>query len=304
MKCIRCGYESGNQFVNCPSCGAVQHAQPTAKAAAFGGKTSVGRSGGEIAAIVIAVIVSVLSVIAAVTIFFVFLMRVTTNALTNEEFGIDAFDDFDSNEYGDDIEKFFRDYYDKKNRNTSEDPAGLNTPLSFSDTIYSFSAGDVKNDYEVSMTATYRGEAALKLLEGAKLPIYNDAANDIYLVSFKVKITNQDIDAIVPVPTGSPSASPFKTDELFSDRYSYISGLPYANKVKLVSKGEETEVWAAFIVSKEDASPCIQWNSLENKAFRNPDEAISDASLVQSGAAVEITEETGDKAASDNDAGE
>ena len=304
MKCVRCGYESPAPFSQCPYCGTVQnppqYASPyqtafTSNGSQYGGAK---RTGGETAAIVIAVVVSVLSVIAA----FIILIAYSSNAAskTMEEYGIDAADDFDSNEYEDDeLEKFFKDYYGKDNRYTSETPAGLNTPISFKTELYSFSEGEVQTEYEVSMTAAYRGEAALKMLEGAALPTYDKDKYDIYLARFSVRITEQDKDAIVTLPMSHPAAYPSNNVSLFSSDYKALGSLQYVNQYSLITKGETVETYIAFIVEKDDKSPCIRWDLSEDKVFRDEEEAVSDASAVEAGSAIEKPNEETEAASED-----
>lgn len=301
MKCIKCGYETNVQFSRCPSCGTVQPAGQTFTTATAPRNVPRKRTGGEKASIAIAIVVSVLSVIAAFIIFIAYMTITVKNLSDNYEYGTDAFDDFDSNEYDDDFEEFFKDFY---NNNDNENyglksPAGLNTPITFKEKLYSFSEGEIETEYEVSVTNTYRGDAALKLLEGAALPKYDEDENEIYLVKFKVKITDQEKDAIVTLPMSSPAAYPSDTDSLFSDDYDVISNLDYVNKFALISKGETVETWLAFIVDKEDRNPCILWNSLENKAFRDTNDAISDKDSVEAGAAIQKSDAAENETSSD-----
>jgi len=158
------------------------------------------KNSGEVIAIAISICVSVISVIAAFVILIVYSDNVDQN---NNGIGIDAYDDFDSNEY-DDIEEFFKDYYSSDS--SAESSVDSEAPLTFKEKLYSFSEGEVETEYEVSLVQTYRGEAAIKLLEGETLPLFDEFSNDIYLVKFKIVITNQDKDAIVPIPQGNPVA--------------------------------------------------------------------------------------------------
>ena len=166
-------------------------------------------------------------------------------------------------------------------------PAGMNTPIKFKEKLYSFSEGEVETEYEVSMTGVYRGEASLKLLDGAVLPIYNDAQYDIYLVRFSVKITDQEKDAIVTLPISNPAAYSSDSVSLFSNEFSAIDQLKYTNRFALIGTGQAVETWIAFIVDKDEKSPCIMWNRNENKAFRYAEEAISDPASVELGSAIE-----------------
>ena len=283
MKCIKCGYESQVQFYQCPMCGTVQNVSPN---------VSNKRSAGETAAIITSIVVSGLSLVAAFIIFFAFMSYMAAKSI--EKYRIDSFDDFDSNEYDDDLDDFFRDYYnsdsDSDNKYNSDSPAGRNTPISFKTELYSFSEGDIQTEYEVSMVETYRGDAALKLLEGAALPEYDKDRYDVYLVKFSLTITKQDKDAIVILPMSYPAAYPSNTISIFSDGYDDLSSLDYLNKYKLIRKGEKVETYLAFIVSKTDDSPCIRWDMTEDKVFRDDGKAISDASLVEAGAAMEKEE--------------
>lgn len=293
MKCIKCGYESAGQFSQCPVCGTVQsqgqkyyyaNTPPAGKA--------VKQTGGEIAAVIIAIVVSVFSLIAAFVILIAYSTITSSKISSDDDFGIDAFDDFDSNEYGDDIEDFFNEYYNKNDKNGFKSPAGLNLPLKFEETLYSFSEGEIKTEYEVSVINTYRGEAAVKLLDGEALPRYDEDEYDVYLVKFLIKITDQEKDAIVVLPTGNPAAYKSGSDSLFSNEYEVIDGLNYENKKSLIKKGESIETWLAFIVDKEDHSPLIMWNRYENKAFQNKGAAISNADTIEAGAALEKKSES------------
>lgn len=293
MKCIRCGYESSAAFSQCPSCG-WQNTAPYVSPYQVKAK----RTGGETAAIAVSIVVSVFSVIAAFIIFVAFMSRIASR--TMEEYGIDAADDFDSNEYGDDeLEDFFKDYYGGNSKYNSESPAGLNTPITFKTKLYSFSEGEIQTEYEVSMTAAFRGEASLKMLEGVALPTYDRDSCDIYLARFKVKITQQDKDAIVTLPVSFPAAYPSKSVSLFSSQYKALDSLDYVNKYSLITKGQEVETYVAFIVDKDDASPCIRWDLTEDKVFRSDDEALSDASKVEAGIAIEKQDDASDSETSE-----
>ena len=143
-------------------------------------------------------------------------------------------------------------------------------------------------EYEVSLLETYRGEAALKMLEGAVLPEYDTDSEDIYLVKFKIAVTEQENDAIVALPMGNPTAFPSNSVSLFSNGYECISDISYANRLSLISKGEHVETWLAFIVSKDDERPCIMWNiSNSDKVFRDTQDAVDDPDAVESGTAIE-----------------
>ena len=168
-----------------------------------------------------------------------------------------------------------------------QSPAGRNTPVKFKETLYSFSAGNVETEYEVSMTETFRGEAALKLLEGAALPEYDKDRYEIYLVRFRVRITDQEKDAIVTLPLNTPAAYPADADNILASNYQVIDQLEYVNRHALVSKGDDVETWISFIVDKTEETPTVLWNSFENKAFRDDKAAVSDANAVEAGAAIE-----------------
>ena len=288
MKCLKCGYEASGQFTQCPSCGTVQGSQPyhySPTQQAYNADPSQHTTADTIA-ITVGIVVSALSLIAAFVILIGYSSYLATKTAEENGFGIDAFDDFDSNEY-DDIEDFFQHYYSSDAEDNSD--SGLNVPLSFKEKLYSFSEGEVETEYSVSITQTYRGEAALKLLEGDILPTYNEFSNEIYLVRFKIVITNQDKDAIVPAPLGNPVAYRDGTTGIFSEGYDTIENLSYANRNKLIKKGEELETWMAFIVSKNDSSPCVRWNAAVNQEFRNTGKSISDPAEVEAGAAIEKT---------------
>lgn len=293
MKCVRCGYESPAQFTQCPSCGTVQtYAQSVNTAASpYQYNTSnavLTRTPGETISVIVAVVVTIISIIAAFIIFVAYMTVTAANSINEQEYDIDAVDDFDSNEFDSDLEDFFKNYYNSGNEKyDSDSPADLDTPITFKETLYSFSEGDVNTEYEVKMTGTYRGAAAVKLLEGAALPAYDDVANEIYLVRFSIKITDQEKDAIVTMPTGNPAAYPTNAVSIFSSGYDTIRNLNYVNSKKLLSKNEEVDTWMAFIVSKDDESPCIRWNRSTDSVFRNSSPAISDASGVEAGAAIE-----------------
>lgn len=291
MKCMRCGYQSPAPFNRCPACGAVQVVQQPVAVSPYKVKTKT-RSGGETAAIVAAIVVSVISVIASIFIFLSFMSYVGSKIIASDEFGIDSFDDSDSDDYSGNFADFFKEF-NKRNRDNNDSNAtvGMNTPIQFKEKLYSFSEGDVETEYEVSMIETYRGEAALKLLEGATLPRYDEDKYDIYLVKFSISITNQEADAIVTAPMSNPVAYSSDADSLFTSDYSAIYNLDYANKYALISKGDTVDSWMGFIVDKDEQSPRILWNVYEDKAFRNSDPAISDPDAVEAGAAIEIIED-------------
>ena len=300
MKCVKCGYESTAQFTQCPSCAAIQ---PQGQTGNINAQVSAGsgriRKKKKKAAIIIAVIVSVLSVVAACIIFTAFTFNVISKNISDDEYGIDSFDDFDSNEYDKEIEDFFKEYYNSSSKYDMTSPAGLNTPITFNETLYSFSEGDVDTEYEVSMINTYRGEAALKLLEGATLPIYNENNYEIYLVQFRLKITNQEKDAIVTLPLSSPAAYPSGSSSILSEDYAVIKNLNYINKFALISKNDDVDTFMAFIIDKNEQSPIILWNSRENKAFKDNGQAVSDAGAVEAGAAIEKKADSESEVSSD-----
>ena len=307
MKCIKCGYTAPAQFNRCPSCGAVQvFQQPVTSTVSPYKSKPAKRSGGETAAIVIAIIVAVISVIAALVIFVLYMSFTVSKVISSDDFDIDSFRDFTSDDNDEDMEEFFKDFNFGDEQYNFKTPAGRNTPIKFKDKLYSFSEGEVETEYEVTMTETYRGEAALKLLEGAALPVYNDEMYDIYLVKFNVSITSQEKDAIVTFPMTNHAAYPSDSKSFFTDEYSFLSELDYANQYALISNGDTVETWAAFIVDKSEQSPCILWDRSENKAFRNQDEAISSPDSVASGAAIELkkdasSEDLSDEVASNDD---
>ena len=78
-------------------------------------------------AIGVGIAVSSISLIAAFLIFMGYGIYLQTKVLTDDSFGIDAFDDFDSNEYGDEVEDFFNGNGDTESGNNSS--SGLNSPL-------------------------------------------------------------------------------------------------------------------------------------------------------------------------------
>lgn len=300
MKCMRCGYQSPAPFSRCPSCGNVQAvSQQFAPAAPVKTKTGK-RTGGETAAITIAVIASCLSVCAAFVIFIGFLSAVGSRIASDTSW-LEEFEDSDPDDSISNYEKFFNDFYNNGDTGSLNSPAGLNAPLKFKDKLYSFSEGEVETEYEVSMTGTYRGEAALKLLEGAALPNYDKNLYDVYLVQFSVRITEQDKDAIVTFPSNNPVALKSDAKTIFSNQYQTVSGLDYANKYSLISTGKTVQTWVAFIVDKDEQSPCIMWNRLENKVFRSDKYAVTDPASVNAGEAIEI-KENNDSVSSSEDA--
>lgn len=297
MKCIKCGYVLPGQFYQCPSCGTVQNVQYPVNTAVspYTVNPVKRRSGGETAAIVFAIIISIVSVIAAIVIFVSYTAYVASKAISEDKFNIDSFDQITSDE---DFENFFKDFNIGDGNFGFNSPAGLNTPVKFKEKLYSFSEGEVETEYEVSMTGVYRGDASLKLLEGATLPIYNDDKYDIYLVRFSIRITDQDKDAIVTLPISNPAAYPSDSASIFSDEYSAIDKLNYLNKYALIGKDSTVETWIAFIVDKEEQNPNIMWKRFENKAFRNDGITITDPALVEAGAAIDKNVES-DSSSSD-----
>ena len=91
MKCVKCGYESPSAFSVCPACGTVQTVTGSAYTVPHRTNASSGRTGGEKAAIIIAIAASILSIIAAFIIFFAYTYITTSNAI--DEYGIDSFDE-------------------------------------------------------------------------------------------------------------------------------------------------------------------------------------------------------------------
>lgn len=254
-----------------------------------------GKTPGEIAAIVIAVVVSVISVIAAMVIFVIYMERLsdkydyTTDDGGSyledfEEYGIDDFTDEDS------LDHLF-DYYSSLTGTESQYPASApaaeHTPVTYQDYLYSFSDGTIDTTYSVELDEVYRGEAALKLLEGAKLP---DTGSDreIYLVKFKVTVTEQDTEAYVnPAPSLFTAAYSSEEEGSAGSQYDTLSYLDYKDNNQLLKKGESGTRWMAFAVATTDERPLIMWDKYEGEYFRYSKAAVSNATGLEAGAALE-----------------
>ena len=253
------------------------------------------KTGGEIAAIVIAVVVSVLSFFAAIIIFANLMASIDDHEYNYDYDDTSSYDDF--SQYGiddftdeDSLDHFF-DYYNsifgEESKYPGSNPANEHTPVEFDDYLHSFSNGDVSTTYNVELDEAYRGNAALKLLEGAKLPEIDDG-KEIYLAKFKVTVTKQETEAYVEV---APSilTSAYKGDE--SDpslvKYESITYVNYKNEKELLKKGESGERWMAFIVEKTDERPLIMWDSYEGEYFRYSKAAESSEAGLEAGAAIE-----------------
>ena len=316
MKCLYCGFESPATFEKCPSCGQPQtvqtapSAQPVSSAsttnpqAAYPTTTSYmppaytppsynpyvnsgttkGMTAGETASIIIAIIVSLVCIVMGFVLFVINVgMKADQRASESDDFGIDAFDDFDSNDYLDD---FFDNYFDNKEdgqKYSIVSPADLHTPIAFEDDFYSFSEGFVKTGYEVELDETYRGKAALQLLEGATLPKIDESTSEFYLAKFKVKITEQDKDAIVSLHYTLPAALSSSNQTL---AYEVLDSINYKDDLGLMASGEEGIRWVAFIVDKNDQNPLIMWYKYSECYFHNQKDAISDPAGLEAGSAV------------------
>lgn len=322
MKCPYCGFESPAPFEKCPSCGQPQTAQtapsaqpvssaPTANQQAaypttapytppaythpaytppsynpyVNAASTKGMTGGETASVIIAIIVSVLSLIIGFVIFVTYAAVNTNHMIDNsDDYGMDAFDDFDSNDYLDD---FFDNYFGKKDdseKYSIVSPADLHTPITYEDDFYSFSEGFVNTKYEVELDETYRGQAALQLLDGAALPKIDESTSEIYLVKFKVRITEQDKDSIVSLHYTLPAALSSSNQTL---AYEVLDSLNYKDAIGLMSNGEEGTRWVAFIVDKNDPNPLIMWYKYDERYFRNKAESVSNPAGLEAGGAIE-----------------
>lgn len=294
MICINCGNQISESNTVCPFCGAPQNAVPvypgassatgpsgSAPAQAYIPRQSASMSGGQVAAIVIAIVVSVLHLI------FTFILMISLMIYRSErvyqEYGIDAFDDSDSNLYDDDVESFMKDYY-----GTEDKTAGLHTPLEYTAKLRSFSAGEVTCEYQVTMEECYRGKAALKMLEGARLPKLDTDVEEIYLVRFTVEITGQDSEAIVALPVPKTTAALTGDGNSQIDCYA-VYNLNYADNLSLISKGEKATRWMAYVVDKNDEHPKIYWDYVINRVFRSDSPAVTDESQVESGMAIDMS---------------
>ena len=345
MKCPYCNAEISNSMTTCPYCGQTVSAgvsasgyttaysapqstqtnyQPTAQNSqgampysyatptytTVNGNAHVqkGHTGGEIAALITAVIVSIVSVFAAFVILAVYTAKWNEGSTDSQfgsddtsssylgdydfgdfgDYGIDGFDDEDS------LEPFFDYYNDYFNSITgsqakypASSPAPEHTPIEVEDYLYSFSDGSVTTTYTVELDEVYRGEAALKLLDGARLPNI-DSDKDIYLVKFKVAVTDQETEAYVnPAPSMFTAAYNGEETGNSSEPYTTLSSLKYKNANKLIKKGESDEFWMAFAVNKNDERPFIIWDKYDGNYFRYSKAAVSSAAGLEAGAALE-----------------
>lgn len=319
MKCPNCNAEIPDYSASCPNCGQnitqTNNSQPNYQTSYQGatpyyyysapGYVNTGmpqaqreKTVGEIVAIVAAVIVSVLSLFAAMIILSYYVSRFPSDTSHDnygyddfssyydgfEQYGIDDFTDEDS------LEHFF-DYYNSMLGEESQypisNPAKEHTSIKFDDYLYSFSNGSVNTDYNVELNEVYRGDAALKLLEGAKLPDI-DNGMEIYLAQFKLTVTEQETEAYV---TASPSVftSAYKGEEsgVASSEYDSLTNIDYKDANQLLKKGESGIRWMAFVVEKNDERPLIMWDKYEGEYFRYSKAAISSAEGLEAGAAVE-----------------
>lgn len=272
MKCPHCGYESNVNFINCPACGsaashpyAAAYQQPNPYMYAQPRK----KSGAEIASMVIAIIVAALSPIMA---YIIFLSAVLMKTPSEYIYGMPDSD----YTYSSDFDGYSFNKYDYSN------PAPKNTPVEFEEKLFSFSHGYIKTKYEVTMEETYRGEAADKLLSGAKIPELN-SMQEIFLVKFNVNIIEQDSPAYVTLTSFSAAA-------LNDNAYPYqsLNLIDYKDNTQLLMEGESGTRWMAFIVDKDAENPFVAWNDdTKCKYFLNTEQSISDPSLVIEGEAVE-----------------
>lgn len=299
-------YSYGNGRYAAPAYGA----QP---AGAYLPSANQGKSGGEIAAIVSAIVVSVLSFILAFIIFAFYVARAAKNMpdITNyggdssgfdfgdfgdfgdydfddpDGYGIDGFDDEDS------LENFLE-YYGslfgtQKAAHPASDPAAEHMPVEFSDTLYSGTAGFISCKFQVELDEVYRGEAALKLLEGARLPEIADNM-EIYLVKYKLNITEQETEAFVNLAPDKLFAAAYSAEEkdgvLTTGRqYVTLSNVSYKDANQLIAKGDDAYGWIAFAVDKTEERPLIMWNKYNKEYFRYSTQAISDPTGLEAGAA-------------------
>lgn len=294
---------------NAPTYGYQQtapYAYATPNYATVNGNASVkkGRSGGEIAAMITAIVVSIISVIAS----FVILAFYTSKWSENSEhydfneddtgsylgdydfgdfggYGIDAFDDEDS------LENFFDSYssiFGAQSQYPSSAPAAEHTPIEVQDYLYSFSDGYITTTYQVELDEAYRGEAALKLLDGAKLPELSDN-KEIYLAKFKVTITEQSTEAYVAVAPSYYTVAYNNDKEITTtNQYTTLTYFEYKDNNQLLKKGESGERWMAFIVDKDDERPLIVWDKYNDGNYlRYSKAAVSGAAGLEAGAAIE-----------------
>lgn len=279
MKCQHCGYEYNQNFNQCPACGKTT-VQPSANYPysqpynyynaqnPYYSYQPKKKSGGEKFAVVTAIILAVISPIAAFIIFLSFATYSTYDYVSD----LPDYDYFYSSDYS----------QSQDSKYNFTHPTPKNTPVEFKEELFSFSNGYIETEYEVTLEETYRGDAAVKMLEGAKIPEIN-SMQEIYLVKFKVSITKQDTPAYVTLT--SLSAYAYDSDNL---SYPALSLIDYKDNTQLLMEGENGTRWMAFVVDKDDESPYIAWYD-ENKCefFRNTEAAISDPSKVTVGEAVE-----------------
>lgn len=296
MKCTHCNYESEKNFDRCPVCGtpatstqnvgANYQNPPTAYQANNYYNTNYPynyvyaskRTTGEKVAIGIAIVVSVISVIAA---FFILMGYMTYTYITYTEIPDDyasVSSDFEDDFYDDFHNDGYSDIHNKEYSLTS--PAKKNTPIEFKENLYSSSNDYVNTTYEVEMEETYCGAAAIKMLDGATLPEIKDS-QEFFLVKFNVTITDQEKKSYVMV--SPPYAYAFSsTGTMYLPLYS----INYADDTQLLTKGKSGTRWIAFIID-ENEKPYITWNINEMQFFRNMDNSISNAAKVTKGEAVD-----------------
>ncbi|MBQ1555556.1 MAG: zinc ribbon domain-containing protein [Clostridia bacterium] len=336
MRCPKCGTILPDGAGICSRCGcplsqtrttAMPYAYTASAAPASSGYAASaarpGKSGGEIAAIVTAIIVSLLSVIAAFIILFAFLAKSAEKVASSYDlddfgsligeggsddeyggfgglnpdlfgdydgYGMDGFDDEDSwEDFLKQYSSLFGDYgmFGDSSMYPASLPASEHTPVSFQDSLYSFSDGYINTSYTVSLEEAYRGDAALKLLQGAKLPEWNDD-QELYLVKFRLNVTKQDTDAFVPVGSSTiPTAYACGENGAVGKQFHSLNSLSYRDNNKLIKAGEEADCWMAFVVDKTEERPLIEWKSGSSEYFRYSGQAVSDAAGLTAGAAFE-----------------
>ncbi|MBQ5544896.1 MAG: zinc ribbon domain-containing protein [Clostridia bacterium] len=335
MKCPKCYAELPDGTARCTRCGsplsqtrttAMPYAYTASAAPVSAGYAAPaakrGKTGGEIAAIVTAIIVSVLSVIAAFVILFAFLAKSAEKVASSYDlddigsligegdgdsdygdfgglnpdlfgdyggYGMDGFDDEDSwEDFLRQYSSLFGDYYGlfgESSMYPASLPAAEHTPVSFNDSLYSFSDGYINTDYTVSLEEAYRGDAALKLLEGAKLPEWNDD-QELYLVKYKLNVTKQDTEAFVPVGSSAiPAAYAAGENGAVGKQFPSLSSISYRDNNKLIKTGEEADCWMAFVVDKTEERPLIEWKPGSGEYFRFSRQAVTDAAGLTAGAA-------------------
>lgn len=336
MKCPQCHAEIPDFNHRCPYCGCIpatiqasaapataSGASPyfyTANSTATHPMTKKGKSGGEIAAIITAIIVSVLSVIASFIIFSIYTMRLAQQITPYDLDGLssDFYSDFgdygDYDDYGDfgnfgdfggygmdglddedSWESFFEHYsslFGQTSKYPASSPAAEHQPISFDNYLYSFSNGNINTTYSVELDEAYRGAAALKLLEGAKLPEMTDT-QEIYLAKFKLTVTEQETEAFVTVgPSSNTTAYAWTEDGTSGKQYFSLGNISYKDNNKLIKKGEETDCWMAFVIDKTEERPLIMWDKYQTEYFRYSKEAISSETGLTAGAAIEPETDT------------